>query len=84
MKKENNLIKNLKTKAPITPYNKHYRRCKIEALFVIEDWQLNFNLGNTLKYINRAGRKEGELRIVALKKALFYLKRETELEEAKK
>lgn len=29
-----------------------------EPRLVIEDWELNFNLGNVIKYISRAGRKE--------------------------
>lgn len=47
-----------------------------EAIKVIEAWGLNFNLGNVLKYIARAGRKgdRGE----DLAKALWYLKREVE------
>lgn len=30
---------------------------KYEPVKVIYDWGLNFNLGNALKYISRAGRK---------------------------
>lgn len=42
-----------------------------EPHLVIEDWDLNFNLGNVLKYISRAGRKDDIL--VDLKKARQYL-----------
>lgn len=45
-----------------------------EPIDVINDWQLNFNLGNVIKYISRAGRKDNILQ--DLKKALFYLKYE--------
>lgn len=45
-----------------------------EAIKVIEAWGLGFNLGNTLKYISRAGKK-GSL-IEDLKKASWYLERE--------
>lgn len=31
---------------------------KYEPIDVIEDWELGFNLGNTVKYISRAGRKD--------------------------
>lgn len=58
----------------------HYSWCKFEPLLIIEDWQLGFYLGNVVKYINRAGRKEGESRLTDLKKALFYLDREVKLE----
>src|SRR5699024_5493535 len=36
----------------------HYNQGKFEAIDVIEDWKLNFNLGNTVKYISRAGHKD--------------------------
>ena len=44
---------------------------KYEPIDVINDWRLNFNLGNTIKYISRAGRKNNI--IEDLKKAKFYL-----------
>ena len=52
----------------------HYNQGKYEAIDVIEDWQLNFNLGNTVKYISRAGHKDNIIQ--DLKKALWYLDRE--------
>lgn len=52
----------------------HYNMGKFEAIDVIEDWQLNFNLGNTVKYISRAGHKDDIIQ--DLKKALWYLDRE--------
>lgn len=45
-----------------------------EAIKVIEAWDLGFNLGNTLKYISRAGKKDNIIQ--DLEKALFYLDRE--------
>lgn len=45
-----------------------------EAIKVIEAWGLGFNLGNTVKYISRAGKKGS--RKEDLEKALWYLKRE--------
>jgi len=45
-----------------------------EAIKVIEAWGLGFNLGNTVKYISRAGKKDAEL--VDLKKAAWYLNRQ--------
>ena len=47
-----------------------------EAIKVIEAWHLGFCLGNTLKYICRAGRKVGEAEIQELEKAAWYLARE--------
>lgn len=42
-----------------------------QPIDVISDWGLNFNLGNTVKYISRAGRKDDIVQ--DLKKARFYL-----------
>lgn len=50
-----------------------------EAIKVIEAWKLGFNLGNLLKYVCRAGKKDNRLK--DLKKALWYLQREITLEE---
>src|SRR5262249_2287986 len=35
----------------------HYKGNKFEAIDIIEDFNLNFNLGNAIKYILRAGKK---------------------------
>lgn len=45
-----------------------------EVIKVIEAWGLNFNLGNTVKYIGRHGLKDDA--ISDLKKARWYLDRE--------
>ncbi len=47
-----------------------------ETIKVIDAWKLNFNLGNALKYISRAGKK-GKA-IEDLEKAAFYLNHEIE------
>jgi hypothetical protein len=47
-----------------------------EAIKVIEAWGLGFCLGNTVKYISRAGKKDALLQ--DLKKAAWYLNREIE------
>ena len=46
-----------------------------EAIKVIEAWDLDFSLGNTIKYISRAGKKDKSKEIEDLKKALWYLDR---------
>ncbi len=54
---------------------------RFEPIDVIEDWKLGFHLGNTVKYISRAGRKGSTVK--DLKKAAWYLQREiTNLENA--
>ena len=45
-----------------------------EAIKVIDAWGLGFCLGNALKYIRRAGLKEGESRRKDLEKALWYIR----------
>jgi hypothetical protein len=52
----------------------HYADRKYEPIDVIEDWDLKFNLGNTIKYIARCDLKGND--IEDLEKALWYLKRE--------
>jgi len=54
---------------------KHYNMGKVEAIDVIEDWNLGFCLGNTVKYIARAGHKDPSAKIEDLKKARWYLDR---------
>jgi len=44
-----------------------------EAIKVIDAWGLNFSLGSVLKYICRAGKKEGVSPLEDLHKALWYL-----------
>lgn len=46
-----------------------------EVIKVIEAWDLDFHLGNTVKYISRAGKKDQDKELQDLKKALWYLER---------
>ena len=55
----------------------HYENGKgYDIIDVCKDYDLNFNRGNILKYVARAGKKQDELQ--DLKKALDYLEREIE------
>jgi len=47
-----------------------------EAIRVIKAWNLNFNLGNAVKYICRAGKKPGSDAIEDLEKARWYIERQ--------
>lgn len=52
----------------------------LEVIEVIEAFELDFNLGNAIKYILRAGKKDDESQ--DLRKAVWYLRREiNKLEE---
>lgn len=54
---------------------KHYTQ-GIEAIDFIDSHRLNFSLGNAVKYIVRAGLKDGEPAEEALQKAVWYLEHE--------
>lgn len=59
------------------PINRPSHYCegrKYETIDVIEAWGLGVNLGNALKYVSRAGRKEDTVK--DLEKAVWYLNRE--------
>ena len=59
----------------------YYESDGIEVFDVIEAFDLNFNLGNVIKYICRAGRKTFDP-LPDLRKACTYLEREIERLEA--
>ena len=46
-----------------------------EAIKVIEAWDLNFLLGNSIKHISRAGKNNSEQEKEDLLKAIWYLNR---------
>lgn len=57
----------------------HYKgKSGLEAIDVIEAYNLNFSLGSAVKYILRAGKKPSESSIDDLSKAIWYLQREIE------
>jgi len=54
-----------------------------EAIKVIDAWGLGFHLGNVIKYISRAGKKDPKTLIQDLKKATWYLEKYIEKLEGK-
>jgi hypothetical protein len=70
--------KQMKAKKTFHPVNNpsHYTDGKIETIDFIEDKKLGFNLGNAVKYISRAGKKDPSKHIEDLEKAQWYLSRE--------
>lgn len=54
---------------------KHYTDGKIEVIDFIEDKKLGFHLGNSVKYISRAGKKDPNKTKEDLNKAIWYIKR---------
>lgn len=53
----------------------HYTDGKIEVIDFIEDKKLGFHLGNAVKYISRAGKKNPAKTVEDLEKAAWYLNR---------
>lgn len=53
----------------------HYTSGSIEVIDFIEDQALPYHLGNALKYICRAGKKDPEKTTEDLSKAVWYLNR---------
>lgn len=62
----------------------HYNSGKIEVIEFIEDqgFGQGFCVGNAIKYIARAGKKNPEHEIEDLEKAVWYLKRHVEMLKA--
>lgn len=52
-----------------------------EAIKVIRAWSLGFSLGNAVKYIARAGKKDPAKYLEDLKKARWYLDEEIRILE---
>ena len=51
----------------------HYNFGKIEVIEAITDWNLDFCLGNAVKYIARAGHKDKDKKLEDLSKAIWYI-----------
>lgn len=57
----------------------HYQgKYGLQALEVIEAFDLDYKLGNAIKYITRAGKKDSNSKSQDIKKAIFYLSSELE------
>ncbi len=53
--------------------NHYLKNSGHEVIDVIEAWDLNFNLGNAIKYIARAGKKDPKKYKEDLNKAVWYI-----------
>ena len=53
----------------------HYNSGKIEVIDYIEDQNLGFHLGNAIKHICRAGKKDRNKTVEDLRKAIWYIER---------
>ena len=57
----------------------HYNKGKIEVADFISDQKLNFDRGNAVKYVCRAGSKDPEKEIQDLEKAIWYINHEIKM-----
>lgn len=64
----------------LVDHPKHYGGDTVyETIKVIEAWDSDFHLGNAIKYISRAGKKDKAKEIQDLQKAIWYLQRKIEI-----
>ena len=74
IKRNYNIIKNNITNSvsdSIKP--SYYNDSKITPFDVIDDWNLDFYLGNAIKYIKRCGKKCNNTKLQDLRKAKEYI-----------
>lgn len=58
-----------------------YTNSNIEVIDYIEDKEFGYHLGNAIKYISRAGKKDPSKTVEDLMKAVWYIKRYIQLIE---
>jgi len=77
---EQELLQHLTNKIEMVNHPSHYggKDNTYEAIKVIEAWDLDFCLGNAVKYISRAGKKDASKELEDLNKAVWYLNRRIE------
>ena len=74
-KNDANASKQINEKSDAVNHPSYYQG-KIEVIDFIDDKKLGFNLGNCVKYIARAGKKNPDKLLEDLEKASWYLYRE--------
>jgi hypothetical protein len=62
-----------KSLSDVVNHPSHYTQGQFEVIEVIEDWELDFHLGNVVKYVARSPYKGEQLQ--DLLKAQWYLQR---------
>ena len=68
------LKKAIEEASDMVDHPKHYQGNNFEVIDIINDYKLNFELGNAIKYILRAEKKGNKKQ--DLEKAIWYLKYE--------
>lgn len=72
------VVEDKKTEINQISHPPHYCFGKYEPVKAIQDWGLSFCLGNVVKYLARAGRKDGNSKLQDLLKAKQYIEFEIE------
>lgn len=72
------IIQNLTKNDPVD-HPSHYNKGKIEVADFIADQKLNFDRGNAVKYVCRAGSKDPDKEIQDLEKAIWYIEHEIKM-----
>ena len=62
----------------------HYKAGEFDVIAFCQLHNINFDLGNVIKYVTRAGKKENNSELQDLNKAMEYLKRRIEFIETKR
>ena len=75
---EHELINTLKNQHPLYSQTPPHYQGTIQPIDLINAQDLNFNLGNVVKYVCRAGKKQGENILTDLEKAKDYINFEIE------
>ena len=56
----------------------YYNKANMSVIDIIDEYELNFNKGNIVKYILRSGKKSKDTEIQDLQKAMRYCQMEIE------
>ena len=70
---ETEFVERIRIKENVDHPSHYLKNSGHEVIDVIEAWNLNFSLGNAIKYIARSGKKDPAKTIEDLEKAIFYL-----------
>lgn len=56
----------------------YYNKANMSVIDIIDEYELNFNKGNIIKYVLRSGKKSKDTEIQDLQKAMRYCQMEIE------
>ena len=79
---EKEFIERIRIKENVDHPEHYLKNSGHEVIDVIEAWDLNFSLGNAIKYIARAGKKNPEKHNEDLEKAIWYIQRAIKLNKS--